>query len=392
MLLGVFIPIGNNGWLISTNSPQYKPSFALNKTVVQKAEGFGFDFALSMIKLHGFGGPSQFWDYNLESFTLMSGLAAVTDRIKLFATCAVLTMPPAITARMAVTIDSIAPGRFGINMVSGWQRREYAQMGLWPGSDHYNRRYEYCAEYVTIMRQLWETGHSDHKGDFFQMDDCRCLPLPSAPISIICAGQSDAGTRYAAEYADYNFCSSFGVNMPQALEAPIARLVKATAETGRHCNALVSIPVIADETDEAAFAKWEHYKDGIDLEAIAWREAQAEDARLPGGGVVGEHAHEHRVLLVGEGQRDVGHGDVGAGLGPRQREAQRHRRIDGDDGGREDVGIRGVQARTPLSGVDLALGLVLVCACGSGSGGSGGGGARRQRRQAGGASAAPAVR
>ena len=106
MQLGVFIPIGNNGWLISTTSPQYKPSFDLNRTIVEKAERFGFDFALSMIKLHGFGGPSRFWDYNLESFTLMAGLAAVTSRIQLFATCAVLTMPPPIAARMAVTIDS----------------------------------------------------------------------------------------------------------------------------------------------------------------------------------------------------------------------------------------------------------------------------------------------
>ncbi len=85
MQLGVFIPIGNNGWLISTTSPQYKPSFDLNKTIVDKAEGFGFDFALSMIKLHGFGGPSQFWDYNLESFTLMAGLAATTSAIMLSA-------------------------------------------------------------------------------------------------------------------------------------------------------------------------------------------------------------------------------------------------------------------------------------------------------------------
>ena len=76
MKLGVFIPIGNNGWLISTTSPQYKPSFDLNRAIVEKAEGFGFDFALSMIKLHGFGGPSRYWDYNLESFTLMAGLAA----------------------------------------------------------------------------------------------------------------------------------------------------------------------------------------------------------------------------------------------------------------------------------------------------------------------------
>jgi pyrimidine oxygenase len=32
------------------------------------------------------------------------------------------------------------------------------------------------------MRELWETGRSDLKGDFFQMDDCRCLPLPAAKI------------------------------------------------------------------------------------------------------------------------------------------------------------------------------------------------------------------
>ena len=144
----------------------------------------------------------------------MAGLAAVTKRIQLFATCAVLTMPPPIAARMAVTIDSISHGRFGVNIISGWQRREYTQMGIWPGAEHYKRRYQYCAEYVTIMKELWATGRSDFKGDFFQMDDCRCLPLPSAQIPIICAAQSDAGTKYAAQHADYNFCASFGENKP----------------------------------------------------------------------------------------------------------------------------------------------------------------------------------
>jgi pyrimidine oxygenase len=277
MQLGVFIPIGNNGWLISTTSPQYMPSFDLNRTIVEKAEKFGFDFALSMIKLHGFGGPSQFWDHNLESFTLMAGLAAVTTRIQLFATCAVLTMPPPIAARMAMTIDSIAPGRFGVNIISGWQRAEYAQMGIWPGADHYRRRYEYCAEYVTIMKELWETGRSNFKGDFFQMDDCRCSPLPSRPIPIICAAQSDAGTRYAAHHADYNFLGSFGVNQPTSMASSVARLAAATKESGRKCGALILVMIIADETDEAAMAKWEHYKVGTDYEALAWRDNQAND-------------------------------------------------------------------------------------------------------------------
>src|SRR5712672_4424470 len=103
MDIGVFIPIGNNGWLISTNSPQYRPTFDLNKQIVQKAEHYGLDFALSMIKLRGFGGKSEFWDHNLESFTLMAGLAAATSRIRLYATVPTLAVPPAIAARMCST-------------------------------------------------------------------------------------------------------------------------------------------------------------------------------------------------------------------------------------------------------------------------------------------------
>ena len=36
MEIGVFIPIGNNGWLISTTSLRYKPTFELNKQVVKR--------------------------------------------------------------------------------------------------------------------------------------------------------------------------------------------------------------------------------------------------------------------------------------------------------------------------------------------------------------------
>lgn len=133
MKIGVFVPIGNNGWLISTHAPQYMPTFELNKAIVQKAEHYHFDFALSMIKLRGFGGKTEFWDHNLESFTLMAGLAAVTSRIQIYATAATLTLPPAIVARMAATIDSISGGRFGVNLVTGWQKPEYEQMGIWHG-------------------------------------------------------------------------------------------------------------------------------------------------------------------------------------------------------------------------------------------------------------------
>ena len=144
MKLGVFLPIGNNGWLISTTSPQYKPSFDLNRTVVQKAEAFGFDFALSMIKFHGFGGPSQFWDYNLESFTLMAGLAAVTDRIQLFATCAVLSIPPALIRAWR---RRRPPRRAASGTSSPVGEGEYEQMGSGLASI-FRPSHEYGEEYV----------------------------------------------------------------------------------------------------------------------------------------------------------------------------------------------------------------------------------------------------
>ena len=254
MKIGVFVPIGNNGWLISTHAPQYMPTFELNKAIVQKAEHYHFDFALSMIKLRGFGGKTEFWDHNLESFTLMAGLAAVTSRIQIYATAATLTLPPAIVARMAATIDSISGGRFGVNLVTGWQKPEYVQ----------------------VLRDLWGTGKSDFKGDFFTMNDCRVSPQPSVPMKVICAGQSDAGMAFSARYADFNFCFGKGVNTPTAFAPTAARMKQAAEQTGRDVGSYVLFMVIADETDDAARAKWEHYKAGADEEALSWLTEQSQ--------------------------------------------------------------------------------------------------------------------
>ncbi len=274
MQVGVFVPINNNGWLISKNAPQYKPSFDLNKAIALKAEEHGLDFLLSMIKLRGFGGETEFWEYGLESFTLMAGLAAVTEKIKIYATVPTLVINPAFVARMCNTIDSISHGRFGLNLVTGWQPPEYTQMGVWPGDEHFRNRYKMLDEYAHVLRDLWETGVSDLKGDYYTMDDCRVKPLPGGAMKIICAGSSDDGLAFSAKWADYAFCLGKGVNTPKTFGYNNERLAKFTAESGRDVEMFVLCMVIADETDEAAMAKWQSYNDGIDLDAIDWLAAQ----------------------------------------------------------------------------------------------------------------------
>jgi pyrimidine oxygenase len=123
------------------------------------------------------------------------------------------------------------------------------------------------------------------------MEDCRLSPRPSAPIKLICAGGSSAGMAFTATYADYNFCLGRGVNTPAAVAPVIAQAQAAAVKTGRPIASYVLMMVIADETDAAARAKWDHYKAGADGEALAWLTRQgAADTRS------GEDTHVRQLI------------------------------------------------------------------------------------------------
>jgi pyrimidine oxygenase len=268
MKLGVFMPTTKRGWLITTAAPHFDAHYDFFLRLVQRAEHYGFDFALAPVKYRGFGGPSDFWGSSPEPITLMAGIAQATSRIKLFASIPTLTISPAITARMAVTLDEISKGRFGLNIVSGWQPAEYDQMSLWPGDDHFSDRYDYATEYVQIMQELWSKGQSDFKGKYFTMKDCHLSPLPKHKIELVCAGQSDRGMAFCAEHGDYAFCIAAGLNAPQANVNMSERFDAQVKKYGRKVGMYFALMVIADETDEAAFAKWKKYNAEVDYIAV----------------------------------------------------------------------------------------------------------------------------
>ena len=150
---------------------------------LKKPSGFGFDFALSMIKLHGFGGTiGVSGDHNLESFTLMAGIAAVTKRIELFRNLRRAgPMPPPIAARMAVTIDSIAPGPgSGVKhhlRLAARGIRANGESGPAPSTT--SAATNIARNTWTIMKELWSTGALRSQGaTSSRWDDCRCSPLP----------------------------------------------------------------------------------------------------------------------------------------------------------------------------------------------------------------------
>ncbi|GGC81157.1 LLM class flavin-dependent oxidoreductase [Chelatococcus reniformis] len=295
MRLGVFLPNGQNGYVISKNSPQYIPSWEHCLAITRAAEEIGLDFILSMIKYRGFGGETGYWDSCLDSIALASGLAAATSRIELYATVPVLGVHPAIAARMITTFNDISGGRAGVNIVTGWNQPEYAQMGLWPSADYHDRRYELTGEYIHVMRELWRTGRSNFKGKYYQLDDCECFPTPGREIPIVCAGQSPKGVKFTAEHAEYNFV--FGG--PEKLRDIAQPVLTESAKLGRKVGTLALVTIIGAETDEAAARRCQHIVDGADGEALMNIVRSASMDSNPGG--TSKHFRDGMTADVTEG-------------------------------------------------------------------------------------------
>jgi pyrimidine oxygenase len=260
--LGVFLPVIRNGWVISTAAPQYEPSYADNKAMTLLAERLGFGFVLTAVKYKGFGGPTGHWDSALESFEVMAALAEATSRIQLFGSVAVPTIHPAITARRAATIDHISNGRFGLNIVSGWQKDEYVSLGLWPGDEHFARRYDYSREYVKVMKLLWTERDVDFDGDFFHLQGARVLPHPSRQMPLVCAGQSDTGLKFTAENGDYAF-------IMVDVAATNQKLRQYAEAAGRDVGSYALYTVVPGETEADANRKAALWTEHADQEALA---------------------------------------------------------------------------------------------------------------------------
>ena len=256
---GIFLPNGSNGYVISEGVKPYPPTFEHHKEIVEEAEKNGFSYALPMIKFKGFGGKTGFWDQCLDPFTLTGALAAITTKLRFIPTVGLLALHPAYTARMTATLANISKGRVGLNIVTGWNKKEYSSMDLWPGQEHYQNRYEFASEYVSILKELWETGACDRKSKYWNLEECSCLPTPKYDIPIISAGQSPAGMDFCSKYADHRFM--FG-------HPPVLKNLEETKNENLNYGSFIYLHIITANTDDEAKNIGEDIIKKADKEAI----------------------------------------------------------------------------------------------------------------------------
>jgi alkanesulfonate monooxygenase SsuD/methylene tetrahydromethanopterin reductase-like flavin-dependent oxidoreductase (luciferase family) len=193
----------------------------------------------------------------LEGWTLLSALAAQTERLRLgLLVTSNRIRPPALLAKIATTVDHVSGGRleFGIGAGSRpsipWARREYEAHGL-PYQD-FGDSVGALDEACTVIRRLWtEDEPFDFAGTHVQLTGAfgnpKPLQRPHPPILI--GGRASATLRVVARHADrWNIP---GGDLDDALGRS-ALLDRYCAEIGRDPATItrsIHLPVSYDEPD-----------------------------------------------------------------------------------------------------------------------------------------------
>jgi alkanesulfonate monooxygenase SsuD/methylene tetrahydromethanopterin reductase-like flavin-dependent oxidoreductase (luciferase family) len=184
------------------------------------ADEAGVDFLLPIGRWKGYGGDSDFHGTTLETITWACGLLAATQRITIFGTVHAPLFHPLIAAKEMVTADHIGSGRFGLNLVAGWNEGEFAMFGV--AQREHEERYEFAQEWIDVIKRAWSGEEFDFDGRYFKLAGVRAKPGPvggTRPV-IMNAGQSGTGQAFAMRNCDAFFTSTGGARLAAAGTTP----------------------------------------------------------------------------------------------------------------------------------------------------------------------------
>src|SRR5215472_3874159 len=147
---------------------RWKAGWPETREAARLADAAGLEFLLPIARWLGYGGVTVRHGTSFETLSWASALLASTTDIVAFATVHAPLLSPVFAAKSCVTADHVGCGRFGLNVVSGWNIEEFAMFGA-RLLDH-DYRYQYTEEWVSILKKLWsETSPFDFSGKYFEL-------------------------------------------------------------------------------------------------------------------------------------------------------------------------------------------------------------------------------
>ena len=202
MKIGAIVP---QGWTGEYDGWDPRDAWRRTTEVARQAERLGFESIWLFDHFHTVPKPTD--EITFESFTALTALSALTERVRLghIVICTAFRNP-ALTAKMISTMDTISDGRMELGIGAGWKRDEWLAYGY--GFPETRERLAMLHDALEVISRMLEPGgttHATYEGTYHSVENAINLPKPvqESGMPIMVGGNGPKVTwRLAARYAD----------------------------------------------------------------------------------------------------------------------------------------------------------------------------------------------
>lgn len=139
--------------------------------------------------------PETAWP---DCWVQIGAMAAVTTRLRFSNAVYIAPARPLLeVAKQVATAAVLSQDRVSLAVGVGWMREEYELLG-----QDFATRGKRLNEMIPALRAMWAGGWVSWSGEHYHVPEMMIEPHPSAPVPILCGGESDAALRRAAKLCD----------------------------------------------------------------------------------------------------------------------------------------------------------------------------------------------
>jgi FMNH2-dependent dimethyl sulfone monooxygenase len=197
MRFGYWMPVFG-GWLRNVQDEGMSIAWPYIQDLAAESEQLGFELTLiaelNLNDIKGHRAPS------LDCWTLAPAVAAVTSRLELMLAVRPNYHSPSLTAKALSTLDTIAPGRLSLNVVSSWWKDEAAQYGA--PFDVHDARYARTEEWLDVVGRLLREPAVTHHGLLYDLEGAVLEPKPGRAPAVYMGGESPRAKEIISAQAD----------------------------------------------------------------------------------------------------------------------------------------------------------------------------------------------
>lgn len=198
MKIGLLAP---QGWKGEYDGWQPAEAWARTVALAEQADVLGFESLWVFDHFHTVPEPTD--EMTLESFSVLAALAMATERVRLghMVICTAFRNP-ALTAKLASTIDVISGGRFEVGIGAGWKEEEWLAYGY--GFPPIGERISTFEEHLEVITRMLAPGRASYEGQRVHVRDAINEPRGIQDhIPIIVGGNGKVRTAgLAVRFAD----------------------------------------------------------------------------------------------------------------------------------------------------------------------------------------------